>query len=116
MKKLLILLLFLNSGISVASESGKICVSPVLDAENYQVTLNESKKYNLSDLVQICINEASLENTNIIKIYNKKTNAQELKVSFKGYNSTVACIKPNKITKKWSSSMAGIGAEHCGFN
>ena len=116
MKLILISILSLTSSYLVASENAKFCFSPVKEAESYQVMVNNSKKYTLSDSGQICINGDYLEKTNTIEIHKNKNHFQSLIVNFKQNNSTVACINYNKKQHKWFSGFSGIDEEHCQFN
>jgi len=116
MKLILITILSLTSSYIVASDNAKFCFSPVKEANAYEVMVNSSKKYTLSDSVQICINGEYLKNTNTIEIHKNKKHFQTLKVNFIPNHSTVACVNYNQKQHKWFSSFTAIDEEHCEFN
>lgn len=115
MRKILLLMLLSVSSASIATEYGKICIGPIAEADAYQISVNESKKYGLAELVQICINEVSITSQNKVKIFHSNNKIQELLINFVPGKNELACISYDKGNKKWVSNWGSMDEEHCEF-
>lgn len=115
MRKILFLTLLSFCNTSIATVYGKICIGPIIEADVYEASINETKKYGLSKLVQICINEMPITTQNKVKIFRSNKITQELIVKFIPGESELACIAYDKSNKKWVNNWGRIDEEHCEF-
>jgi len=115
MRKLLFLAMLSIGSATYAAEYGKICVGPTAETDSFQVSVNETKKYGLSELVHVCINEVSMSGKNTVTIFRRNIKIQELFVEFVPSKNELACISYNKTNKKWVNNWGGIDEEHCEF-